>query len=95
MDYICLLHLNELLLRHLIPSIDGKSSRLTSYTEDIGQNLKGPEKLSIVAFNSIECNFPDIDSTTVSSDQKYLFDIAPPLVLAVSVFFVTEICIIS
>lgn len=72
---ICLLHFNELPLRHLFESIDGKSSGPTSYTGLIGQNLKGCEKLPIVAFTSIECELPDIDSTILSSDQKYLLDI--------------------
>jgi hypothetical protein len=72
---ICLLHFNELPLRHLFEYIDGKSSGPTSYTGDIGRNLKECEKLPLVAFNRIECDLPDIDPTTLSSDQKYLLDI--------------------
>ncbi|GBM51168.1 hypothetical protein AVEN_254585-1 [Araneus ventricosus] len=58
---ICLLHFNELPLRHLF---ERKSSGLTSYTRDIGRNLKGYEKLPRVSFNSIECELPGIDPTT-------------------------------
>ncbi|GBM13747.1 hypothetical protein AVEN_90012-1 [Araneus ventricosus] len=45
---ICLLHFNEFPLRHLS---ERKSSGPSSYTGDIGQNLKKGEKLPFVAFN--------------------------------------------
>ncbi|GBM70797.1 hypothetical protein AVEN_127343-1 [Araneus ventricosus] len=57
---ICLLHFNEFPLRHLF---ERKSSGPSSYTGDIGRNLKGCEKLPLVAFNSIECDLPGIDPT--------------------------------
>ncbi|GBN35414.1 hypothetical protein AVEN_73740-1 [Araneus ventricosus] len=57
---ICLLHFNELQLRHLFGR---KSSGPSSYTGDIGRNLKGCETLPLLAFNSIECELPGIDST--------------------------------
>ena len=37
--------------------------------------MKECEKLPLVPFNSIECDLPDIDPATLSSDQKYLLDI--------------------
>ncbi|GBN13273.1 hypothetical protein AVEN_138600-1 [Araneus ventricosus] len=60
---ICLLHFNEFPLRHLF---ERKSSGPSSYTGDIGRNLKGCEKLPLVAFNSIECELPGIDPTNLS-----------------------------
>ncbi|GBO03665.1 hypothetical protein AVEN_214750-1, partial [Araneus ventricosus] len=69
---ICLLHFNELTLRHLF---ERKSSGPSSFTGDIGRNLKACEKLPLVAFNSIECDLAGIDPTNLSCDQKYLFDI--------------------
>ncbi|GBL84542.1 hypothetical protein AVEN_117272-1 [Araneus ventricosus] len=69
---ICLLHFKELPTRHLF---ERKSSGPSSYTGDIGPNLKGCEKLPLVAFNSIECDFPGIDPTNQNCDQKYLLDI--------------------
>ncbi|GBL77357.1 hypothetical protein AVEN_41777-1 [Araneus ventricosus] len=69
---IRLLHFNELLLRYLF---ERKSSDPSSYTGEIGRNLKGCEKLPLVAFNSIECELPGIDPTNLSCDQKYLLDI--------------------
>ncbi|GBM53168.1 hypothetical protein AVEN_198158-1 [Araneus ventricosus] len=69
---ICLLHFKELPLRHLF---ERKSSGPSSYTGDIGRNLKGCEKLPLVEFNSIECDLARIDPTNLSCDQKYLLDI--------------------
>ncbi|GBL88020.1 hypothetical protein AVEN_133688-1 [Araneus ventricosus] len=69
---ICLLHFNELPLRHLF---ECKSSGPSSYAGDIGRNLKRCEKLPLVAFNSIKCELPGIDPTNLSCDQKYLLDI--------------------
>ncbi|GBN12078.1 hypothetical protein AVEN_184128-1 [Araneus ventricosus] len=64
---ICLLHFNELPLGHIF---ERKSSDPSSCTGDIGQNLKGCEKLPVVAFNSSEFDLSDIDPTNLSCDQK-------------------------
>ncbi|GBM39845.1 hypothetical protein AVEN_45801-1 [Araneus ventricosus] len=69
---IRLLHFNEFVLRRLF---ERKSSGPSSYTGDIGRNLKGGEKLPLVAFNSNECEFPGTDPTNLRCDQKYLLDI--------------------
>ncbi|GBN76607.1 hypothetical protein AVEN_207599-1, partial [Araneus ventricosus] len=68
----CLLHFNELPLRHLF---ERKSSGPSPYTGDIGRNLKGYEKLPLVAFNSTECDLPSIDPTDLSCDHKCLLHI--------------------
>ncbi|GBL81724.1 hypothetical protein AVEN_93498-1 [Araneus ventricosus] len=52
-----------------------KSAGPSSYTGDIGRNLKACEKIPLVALISIECDLPGIDPTNVSFDQKYLLDI--------------------
>ncbi|GBM23767.1 hypothetical protein AVEN_271129-1 [Araneus ventricosus] len=67
---ICLLHFNELPLRHLF---ELKSFGPSSYTGDIERNLKGCEKLPLVDIDNIE--LPSIDLTNLSCDQKYLLDI--------------------
>ncbi|GBM72133.1 hypothetical protein AVEN_210163-1 [Araneus ventricosus] len=77
---ICLLHFKELSLRHLLQR---KSSGPSSYTADIGRNLKACEKLPLVAFNSIECELPGIDPTNLSCDQKYLLDICTTISFSV------------
>ncbi|GBM34441.1 hypothetical protein AVEN_226854-1 [Araneus ventricosus] len=69
---ICLLHFNEMPLRHLF---ELKSSGPSSFNRDIERNLKTCEKLQLVAFNSIECDLRGIDPTNLSCDQKYLLDI--------------------
>ncbi|GBM46404.1 hypothetical protein AVEN_73879-1 [Araneus ventricosus] len=62
---ICLLHFNEFLLRHLF---ELKSSGPSSYTGGIGRNLKGCEKLPLVAFNSIECELQGTNPINLSCD---------------------------
>ncbi|GBN99141.1 hypothetical protein AVEN_182574-1 [Araneus ventricosus] len=69
---ICLLHFNEFPLQHLF---ERKSSGTSSYAGNIGRNLKGCEKLPLVAFNSIEYNLTDIDTSNLSCDHKHLLDI--------------------
>ncbi|GBO11630.1 hypothetical protein AVEN_43815-1 [Araneus ventricosus] len=69
---ICLLHFNEFPLRCLF---ECKSAGPSSYTGDIGRNLKGGEKLPLVAFNINECELPGIDPTNLSCDQKCLLEI--------------------
>ncbi|GBN02173.1 hypothetical protein AVEN_173484-1 [Araneus ventricosus] len=77
---ICLLHFNGLPLRHLF---ERKSSGPSSYAGHIGRNLKGCEKLPLVAFNSIECEMPGIDPSNLSCDQKYLLGICTAIISGV------------
>ncbi|GBL87697.1 hypothetical protein AVEN_81321-1 [Araneus ventricosus] len=60
---ICLLHFNELPLRH---PFQRKSSGPSSYTGDIGRNLKACEKLPLIAFNFIECDLPGINHANLN-----------------------------
>ncbi len=72
---ICLLHLNELPLRHLFESIDGPTSGPTSYTGPIGKQIQTCETLSIVRFAKIDTEIPDIDIAVLSKDQQYMLQI--------------------
>lgn len=78
---ICLLHLNELPLRHLILKLDGKTLSPVQFEGPIGRSICRPEKeikTKIVRFKKIrfDCTVPDIESAAkyFSADQKYLFD---------------------
>ena len=72
---ICLLHPNELLLRQLIQHLDGKPNHPTGFKGAIGKILENCEKLSVILFEPIEVELPNIDPKEFSTDQKYLFDI--------------------
>lgn len=76
---ICLLHANELPLRHLITKLDGVTTGPHSFSGDIGQALRNCEKLPIVPFTPLESNLPQAmaDGTVsldLSTDQKYLWE---------------------
>ncbi|ESO05609.1 hypothetical protein HELRODRAFT_171263 [Helobdella robusta] len=73
--HICLLHTNELPLRHLIQFLDGKTSNPRCFSGEIGKMLENCEKLSIAAFEPIETELPSIHQNDLSTDQTYLFDI--------------------
>lgn len=73
--FICLLHFNELPLRHLFQKLDGVSSGPNTYCGPIGKELKDCLKKIIVTFEAIECNLPEIDPKILSADQKYLYKI--------------------
>ncbi|KAK3909522.1 Transcription antitermination protein NusB [Frankliniella fusca] len=72
---ICLLHFNELPLRHLILHLDGTTSGPNSFTGPIGKQLKTCEEKPIVKFNTIRADLPEIDPKLLSTDQKYLLEI--------------------
>ncbi|ESN92944.1 hypothetical protein HELRODRAFT_165085 [Helobdella robusta] len=74
--HICLLHTNELPLRHLIQFLDGKTSNPRCFSGEIGKMLENCEKLSIAAFEPIETELPSIHQNDLSTDQTYLFDIS-------------------
>lgn len=75
---MCLLHFNELPLRHLFCKLDGVTSGPRSFTGIIGKCLIGCEDLPVVNFNSIQSDVPILNVEEVqelSTDQKYLFEI--------------------
>lgn len=73
--FVCMLHLNELPLRHLFKKIDGITNRW--YTGVIGRKLLDCENLQVKKFKPIFSeNMPDgINDTILSTDQKYLYKI--------------------
>jgi len=73
---ICLLHFNELPLRHLFQHIDGQTAGPKSFLGPIGQQLNDCEKLPTVAYEPIEVFIPNIERNLLSKDQKYLLDIS-------------------
>ena len=72
---ICLLHTNELPLRHLIQHLDGKTNHPTGFKGATGKILENCKKLLVVSFEPIEVELQNIDPKELSTDQKYLFDI--------------------
>lgn len=76
---ICLLHLNELPLRHLINYVDGTTNSPSSFSGPICKQLPKCHDLPLADFIRILCAyFPNIDWEIVkdlSSDQRYLYDI--------------------
>jgi hypothetical protein len=65
---VCLLHFNELPLRHLFQFLDSRTSGPSSYSDC--------ELLPLVKFEPINCTLSSIDLSILSKDQKYLMDIA-------------------
>ena len=72
---ICLLHSNELSLRHLIEDLDGKTNRPKGFAGPFGRQLNNCEKLPVAEFDAIVSPNIDINDTKLSTDQKYLLDI--------------------
>lgn len=73
---VCLLHFNELPLRHMFISLDGVTTGPKSLSGPIGAQLSDCEKQAVVNFENIHCVIPDIDRHVLSKDQKYLLDIS-------------------
>lgn len=72
---ICLLHLNELPLRHIIYSIDGKSTSPISSGGPIGKAIEKWDNQPVVKFKQIVSEVMVIDKKDLSDDQKYLLEI--------------------
>ena len=73
--FICMLHANELPLRHLFSNLDGKTSGPRCFTGPIGKLLQNCEMKTIQKFYPIEVPLVIIDETDLSTDQKYLLEI--------------------
>ncbi|GBL81647.1 hypothetical protein AVEN_93434-1 [Araneus ventricosus] len=74
---ICLLHTNELPLRHLLNSLDGATTGTKEFCRPIGEAIKIFEELHVAPFSSISVeNMPDnMERMVLSNDQQYLYDI--------------------
>ena len=73
--FICQLHANELPLRHLLQTLDGKTSGPRGFTGEIGKKLDGCENPIVCDFESIPSKLPDMNPCDLSTDQQYLFQI--------------------
>ena len=74
--FVCQLHANELPLRHLFSSLDGKTSGPRCFTGPIGRLLANCEIRPVVDFEPISFgDMPSIDIKELSTDQKYLYEI--------------------
>ena len=72
---VCLLHTNELPLRHLFLHIDGTTIGPNSFSGCIGKLLKECDKMPFVNFKKIEFEMDNFESDNLSNDQHYLKEI--------------------
>lgn len=72
---ICMLHLNELPLRHLFNKLDGKTTGPHSYNGPIGKLLGKCEVQPVIVYEIIPSQLPVIRAEELSMDQKYLYAI--------------------
>lgn len=77
---ICMLHLNELPLRHLFNKLDGKTSGPGSYNGPIGKLLEKCETKPVVDYVAISSQLPVINADDLSTDQKYLYKICTAVI---------------
>jgi hypothetical protein len=71
--FICLLHANELPLRHLFSFLDGNTKGPSTYSGIIGKSLEKCENLNIVNFKSIPMSDIPVDMVQdLSTDQDIL-----------------------
>ncbi|KAF0728912.1 Uncharacterized protein FWK35_00032074 [Aphis craccivora] len=80
---ICLLHMNELLLRHLFVHIDGLTTGPQTFSGEIGEQLESCEKKSVVQFQPISTELPELLIENMSSDQKYLYRIVSAVITGI------------
>lgn len=73
--FICLLHANELPLRHLITHLDGTTSGPKAFSGLIGSALPNCHNLPVVPFAAITAEPYFVNQRELSSDQQYLLDI--------------------
>jgi len=76
--FVCQLHANELPLRHLMQYLDGTTSGPRSFSGIIGAALAHCETLTIIQFEVITTQLPEINKKIrkdLSTDQQYLYDI--------------------
>lgn len=72
---ICMLHANELPLRHLLQHLDGSTSGPRAFSGPIGKALANCQTLPVVSFDRIEVVLPIVTLKTLSTDQQYMWEI--------------------
>lgn len=83
---VCLLHANELPLRHVFTKLDGTTNSPDTFTGPIGKNLNGTvSDWPVVAFKKISNpHFPELPQSVVddlSTDQHYAYRICMAVIL--------------
>ena len=80
---ICLLHMNELPLRHIFYDLDGVTAGPDTFKGDLGKELsKDVWKEKVVAFPRVKGKLPDISEEQLkdtSRDQRLLYQLASAL----------------
>ena len=66
--FVCMPHSNELPLRHLLNSLDGKTSGPRSLTGPIGKELQKRETKAVVPITPVEVPANSIDNTDLSTE---------------------------
>ena len=70
---ICLLHMNELPLRHLVKVLDGGTTGPKSFNGVLGKQLESVQSRPIVNFDSIPSEQLSVEPSELSTDQQYLY----------------------
>ena len=75
--FICQLHANELPLRHLFQTLDGKTTGSKGYSGNtcIAKMPDGSKKLDVFNFKSVSFDLVYMSQIDLSTDQQYLYDI--------------------
>jgi len=74
---VCLPHINELPLRHLLKKLDGETTGPSTFSGPVGRKLEGCENRQAVSFQAIQVPWVHElgDFNDLSVDQQYLLDI--------------------
>jgi len=72
---VCQLHGNELPLRHLLEHLDGSTTGPRAFSGPIGKALSTCQLMPVVAFEKVCADLPTVDLLSLSTDQKYLWEI--------------------
>ena len=74
---MCLLHTNELPLRHLFEALDRSTSGPRGFSRSIGRQLETCIQHPVTSFKTVRLNKPlsDLDPKVWSTDQQYLLEI--------------------
>lgn len=74
--FVCLLHFNELPLRHLFEHLDGRTTGPRTNSGPIAQSLDNCEKLPVIRFKKVNFNLPIVTTDDLSTDQRYLLQLS-------------------
>lgn len=74
--FICMLHANELPLRHLMKHLGGETTGPSGFSGEIGKALPSCEFIPVTEFQKITTELPEIDLQMLSTDQKYLYNMS-------------------